>query len=49
MREVIVGIIKRWGVKLVLREISEIMSNGNEKERVLSRDIRSALDRFEGK
>lgn len=50
MKDIIVGIIKKWGVKLVLSEIADVlMSGGNEKEKQLARDIREALDRFKSK
>lgn len=47
MKNVLIGLIRKWGVKLVLREIADILRDGNDREKRLSNDLKEALDRFE--
>ena len=47
MKSIILEFIKKFGVKMVLREIIGLLMDMKDNERVLARDIETALSAYE--
>lgn len=49
VRSVVAEAIRRWGIKIVLREVVDILKHSNdEKLRSLGKDIEKCLEKYSG-
>lgn len=48
MKDIVAGLIKKWGVKLVLKELISVLNNSNDDSlNKLAKELQTALDKWE--